>query len=308
MAKQAKAGKGRYHFLMTLLVTSWGLEYALAKDALAVIDPVTLMTFKYVIGIGAVALILAFTSGFQKLRRQDLLLVVLCSLFGEVMYFFCEYKAMDTLPVAVITIVLGFVPVLSIIVERLLFKRRPSGMLVLFMCINIAGIVLTIGGGISMPTGGKVVGYFFCLGAMASWVCYNFLTDKIASSYSAILVAFYQMVFACLMTLPYSLCHLPDPVQLTSRVILEVVYLGLASAGFGFLAYVIGIKNLGPTIASIYSNFLPVTTAIFGVLLLGQELSLLQIIGGIVVIAAGLFVIREKARLELLRLRAQTRQ
>lgn len=66
---------------------------------------------------------------------------------------------------------------------------------------------------------------------------------------------------------------------------------------------VYGMQKLGPTTSSLYSNFLPVTTAFFGVLFLGETLTFWQIAGGVVVIAAGLLVIKEKGRLDEERLK-----
>ncbi|MGI6737277.1 MAG: DMT family transporter [Anaerovoracaceae bacterium] len=308
MSNPSKQSNAKYHVMLTLLVISWGLEYSVAKDALNVINSTTMITFKYAIGAGCMAVVLLCTSGFQKIRRQDLPMFILCAIFGQVMYFFCEYRAMATIPVAVITIVLGFVPILSIIVERILYRHRSSPFLVICMFICVAGIILTIGADFSLLTGGSGIGYLFTVGALVAWVIYNFLTGHVSGKYPPVLVAFYQMGIACLLTLPYSLFHLPAAAQIDTRVVLEILYLGAVSAGFGFLVEVIGIQKLGPTTASVYSNFLPVTTAFFGVILLGQELTVLQILGGVIVIVAGLFVIREKAHLDFLRDLGQKQQ
>ena len=66
-----------------------------------------------------------------------------------------------------------------------------------------------------------------------------------------------------------------------------------------------GIRDLGPTITVMYTNFLPVTSTIFGWLLLGEKLGMVQIIGGIIVVAASCVVISEKGRLDNARARAQ---
>lgn len=293
----------KYHIMLTILVVAWGLEYAVAKDALNSINSITLITFKYTLGCSVMAVILLVTGKFRKLEKGDIPKFILCAIVGQIMYFFCEYNAMRTVPVAMITILLGFVPILSIIVERVLYKHKSSKVLIIGMLVCIGGIILAIGTDFSVFSQGKLIGYLFCLGALVAWVCYNFITNSVCSSYEPTCVAFYQMSIAAVLTLPYSVFHLPTAAAMTAPVILELIYLGVISAGIGFLIEVIGINKLGPTTAGVYSNFLPVTTAIFGVVLLGQHLTALQIIGGVIVIASGYFVIKEKARLDRIRLR-----
>ena len=79
---------------------------------------------------------------------------------------------------------------------------------------------------------------------------------------------------------------------------LVVCVIGMGSAGTGYLIYVRGVKYLGPTISSLFSNFLPVTSTFFGWLILGQSLGVMQIAGGLIVIVSACYVIIEKSRLE----------
>lgn len=72
----------------------------------------------------------------------------------------------------------------------------------------------------------------------------------------------------------------------------------MGSAGTGYLIYVRGVKYPGPTISSLFSNFLPVTSTFFGWLILGQSLGVMQIAGGLIVIVSACYVIIEKSRLQ----------
>jgi drug/metabolite transporter (DMT)-like permease len=47
-----------------------------------------------------------------------------------------------------------------------------------------------------------------------------------------------------------------------------------------------------------FSNFLPITSAFFGWVLLGEALTGMQMLGGIIVVAAACIVIREKGRID----------
>ena len=196
---------------MFALVFMWGLDYSVAKNALEVFRPLNLMFFKYLGGLVVITLIKAVAERKFTIRKKDIIFFVMCSLTGQVLYYFCEYTAMEYIPVALITIILSFVPIISILIERVFFKTELSVSII-------------------------------------AW--------------------------------------------------LVVCVIGMGSAGTGYLIYVRGVKYLGPTISSLFSNFLPVTSTFFGWLILGQSLGVMQIAGGLIVIVSACYVIIEKSRLQ----------
>lgn len=301
-----KAGQSQFHIMMTFLVIVWGLEYAVAKDALDHVDAMIILNVKYFFGALLIAAVAWKTSGFHLPEKKDIPVLIGTTILGHIIYFYCEYAAMATVPVANITIILGFLPIGTILIEKLLFHRRMSGKLLLFMLVCLVGIFLTIGADLHSVQGGSVWGYLMCLGALGAWLGYLFLTENVANKYGSIEIALYQTIIAWVLTSPAMFPHIQQLPDLPPRVMIELLYLGIVSEGLCFLAEVTGLEKLGPTISAVYSNFLPVTSALFGVILLGQNLVPLQYLGGALVIAAGFLVIREKARLDDLETNAGT--
>ncbi|MBQ9015320.1 MAG: DMT family transporter [Firmicutes bacterium] len=297
--KKLDEGKRIFHVMMIFLVIVWGLEYAVAKDALDHVDTLIILNVKYFFGALLIAAVAKKTAGFRLPDKRDVPVLIGTTILGHIIYFYCEYAAMATVPVANITIILGFLPIGSILIEKLFFHRRTNGKLILFMMVCIIGIFLTIGADFRSMRGGSGRGYLMCLGALGAWLAYLFLTEKIAYKYGSIEIALWQTVIAWLLTSPVMVPHVAELPALPPRVMMELLYLGIVSEGLCFLAEVTGLEKLGPTISAVYSNFLPVTSALFGMLLLHQDLVLLQYLGGALVIAAGFLVIREKDRLDL---------
>ncbi|KUJ84205.1 EamA/RhaT family transporter [Microbulbifer flavimaris] len=58
-----------------------------------------------------------------------------------------------------------------------------------------------------------------------------------------------------------------------------LILLGVLGAGLSFALYVIGIKQVTPTVASIVAMIEPVTAALFGVVVLGESLATTQVVG-----------------------------
>ncbi len=295
-ANQSK--KKIMYFLMVILILSWGLEYSIAKHALEALEPMTLLFFKYSTGIIILFFIKLKLEGRKFIRKKDIPMFILCALFGQVGYFYAEYKAMSFLPVSLITIVLAFVPVLSILVDWVLFKKRATKKIVVGIFISIVGIVLIIGVDFDMLAQGRLYGYVLAFSAVVLWNVYNFTTASLHEKYGSITLSFNQVLCALLMIWPYALSHLPEWESVTPSIIGGVLYLGLFSAAIGFVIQVKALYVLGPTVTAVFSNFLPVTTTFFGRILLKETILPLQMIGGAIVIAAGYFVIKERGRID----------
>ncbi len=294
-----KTNKKPAYILMTVLVMLWGFDYVVAKTGLEIFKPMSLLFCKYTIGFVTILSIKLLRGNFNVIRAKDLPVFLLCSLCGEVLYFNCEYNALSYMPASLITIVLAFVPMISIIAERVIFKRKANGRIVAGMVMCLCGVVLVIGADFGELLQGRAIGYLLALGAVFCWNVYNYITSYLGN-YDSMTLACTQMLCSLCIMAPVAIPNMPDFSQLQPTLIAGLIYLGMGSAGFGFLIMVYGLKKLGPTTSALYSDFLPVSTAVFGWVFLKESLSPLQMLGGAVVIAAGYVVIKEKGRLDSL--------
>ena len=290
--------KSTAFLLMCLLVCFWGLDYVVAKDALNILEPMNLLFLKYLVGALLVFGIKLKQDRKTIVRPKDIPFFILCSLTGEILYFFCEYTAMDYLPVSLITIILSFVPAVSIIAERIIFRRKFTWKMLMGVIICIIGVAIVIGADFRTLLHGRMTGYLLAFGAVISWNIYNFMTASLSSNYSGTTMALNQLFCTLLLVGPYALHTMPPMDTFTPAVTLEVIYLGLVNGGLGFMIMVNGLRVLGPTISAMFSNFLPVTATVFGWILLGESVGVMQLIGGAIVIASSCIVITEKGKME----------
>ena len=290
--------KSTAFLLMCVLVCAWGMDYVCAKEALSVIEPLNLLFLKYATGAVLVLAIKLKQDRKTLVKAKDIPFFILCSLSGEILYNFCEYTSMDYLPVSLITIILSFVPALSIIIERIVFKRKFTARMMVGILICIAGVAIVIGADFRILLQGRLLGYLLAFGAVFAWNAYNFLTAHLSQNYSSASMTFNQLICTLLLLAPYALHTMPPAEVYTPGVIAGIAYLGFVSAGLGFIILVRGLKVLGPTISAMFSNFLPVTATFFGWIFLGESIGILQFAGGAVVIASACMVIKEKDKME----------
>ena len=285
------------HILMVFLVMLWGFDYVVAKFGMYDLTPTCLLFARISIGAIALGIVKVIRRDKSFFAKQDIPLVIACSIFGEILYFECEFNAMSYLPVSLLTILLAFVPALSVLIERVIFKRKANKKIIIGIIGCIVGIVFVIGADFSILLEGRLIGYLIAFGAVICWNIFNFLTDALRK-YDSISLAFLQLTCAGLILLPLALCSMPALSTWPTSLWAIVLYMGIVNAAIGFVIYVFAIKVIGPTPAAIYSDFMPVSTAICGVIFLHETITPLQIVGGIIVVAAGYIVIREKGKLD----------
>jgi drug/metabolite transporter (DMT)-like permease len=124
------------------------------------------------------------------------------------------------------------------------------------------------------------------------------MTAALHEKYDTVTLMLNQMLCVWILLLPYAIFHMPDPSEVTSSLVLQIVYLAVVNSGFAFFVTARSLHIIGPTATTLYSNFLPITTTFFGWLILGETILPLQIVGGVVVIIAGYIVIKEKGQAE----------
>jgi drug/metabolite transporter (DMT)-like permease len=285
--------RGPNYGLLTLLVCFWGLEYIVAKKALADIEPLTLVFFKYAVSFIVLMPIKLIIDRRISLRRKHIIPLLVCALFGDVIYYAAEYQALSYISVAALTILLSFVPLLSILIEWGLFGKRPTPLMLAGVFVCILGIAMVIGVDFGQLRGAPA-GYALGGVAVVAWNIYNFFTAKLTDDFKTLDLTLYQVACTLLLLAPYMIAHPPALSSITPAALGGAVYLGVVSCALGFFIYVNALSVLGATPCALFSTFMPVTATFFGWVLLEETLRPLQLAGGAIVIASACVVLRQK--------------
>ena len=197
-----KSTRIKAHILMSFLVILWGFDYVVAKFGMYDLTPTGLLFSRIVIGAATLGIVKIIRRDKSFIHKRDIPLVIACAVFGEVLYFECEFNAMTYLPVSLLTILLAFVPALSVVIERVVYKRRANSKIVLGVVFCIVGIVFVIGADFSILLQGRLLGYLLAFGAVICWNLFNFITAKL-EEYDSLTLAFLQLTCAGIILAPW---------------------------------------------------------------------------------------------------------
>lgn len=185
-----------------------------------------------------------------------------------------------------------FAPVIVTVASPLLFHERLTAKQIICFVMSTLGLVLIIGTGGDEETAG-ITGILFGLGA-AVFYAVVILLNKFIKNVAGIQRTILQMLAAVVTLLPYVALSSGFNLNLldgTGWVCLMTV--GLFHTGITYCLYFSALKDLTGQEAAILSYIDPLVAVIISVLLLGEPMTLMQLIGGALILGFTLW--NEKA-------------
>lgn len=185
-----------------------------------------------------------------------------------------------------------FAPVIVTLASPLLFHERLTAKQIICFVMSTLGLVLIIGTGGGEETAG-ITGILFGLGAAVFYAAV-ILLNKFIKNVAGIQRTILQMLAAVVTLLPY--------VALSSGFNLNLLdgtgwacllTVGLFHTGITYCLYFSALKDLTGQEAAILSYIDPLVAVIISVLLLGEPMTLVQLIGGALILGFTLW--NEKA-------------
>lgn len=185
-----------------------------------------------------------------------------------------------------------FAPVIVTVASPLLFHERLTAKQIICFVMSTLGLVLIIGTGGGEETAG-ITGILFGLGAAVFYAAV-ILLNKFIKNVAGIQRTILQMLAAVVTLLPY--------VALSSGFNLKLLdgtgwacllTVGLFHTGITYCLYFSALKDLTGQETAILSYIDPLIAVIISVLLLGEPMTLMQLIGGALILGFTLW--NEKA-------------
>jgi drug/metabolite transporter (DMT)-like permease len=196
---------------------------------------------------------------------------------------------------------LGTIPIWVALLSQFFTDEKLTlykGAGVLFAFIGVAFIM--IGGEETISFESETfLGNVITLAAAFCWGIYTILSRKYLRVYSPLQ---YSAFMSLIGLISLTVIGLPFLIKLDwSGISLigfgGILYSGALSIGIAYIIWNNGVKKIGAVRTAAYQNLVPVLGLIFGLVLLGEELTVLQYIGAGSVIA-GIILARKKTKTE----------
>lgn len=214
-------------------------------------------------------------------RGRQLRHLALLGGVGYVVESLCYFSALTRISAGLTALLLYLYPALVVVLSALVLRHRPGRMAIGCVVVATVGTALTIG----PVAGGQALGVVLGLAAASSYAVYIVLSSMAATGVGPIATSAVVMA-AC--GLVYDALALATRAPLPSSAgawlaLSGVTVLGTVVAVAAFFA---ALALLGPSDTAVLSTMEPVVSVGVAALALGETLSPVQLVGGVLVVGA----------------------
>lgn len=277
------------HIALALLVAAlWGINFVAIKIGLKDFPPFLLSALRFL----AVAVPMVFFVGWPCVGWRWILSIGL--IFG-VVKFGLLFLGMDLgMPAGLSSLVLQAQALFTVVFAVLLLGERLRP-------VQLAGIALASGGllliGIERAQETSLIGLLLVVAAACAWGYANILMKQAKASNMLNLIIWVSVVPPLPMAGLSLAFEGPDRVlatlsSLSWSGILSVLYIAWASTIIGFSLWVYLLRLYSASVVAPFSLMVPIFGIAASALMLGEELSMLEIVAGVLTLAGLLFVVR----------------
>ena len=207
--------------------------------------------------------------GWSALIALGLALAVMNGLF---------YLALERLPLGVTVTI----EVLGPLVLSLVLARRASAWM--WAGVAFAGVVLLGGGGWGRL---DLLGVLFAGGAAACWAVYILAAARVGRTFAQLDGLALAMAVGALVSLPFGIADAGGALLVPANLALGAA-VALLSSAIPYALELIALRRLAASAFAILMALSPAIAALAGLVLLGQHLSLAEIVGIALVIVASM--------------------
>ncbi len=267
------------------------MSFVWTKIVFTAYGPVTTITLRLIIATAILSLFIVATGKREKIQRSDLKYFILLSFLEPFCYFIGESFGLKVVSATLASVIIATIPVVTPVFAWFVLKERLSIINVLGLFLSFFGVVVIVVAPkfqlIASPAGLLLLGF-----AVLSAVGYGLLVRKIANRYSSLTIVNLQNFIGILFFLPvFFLTEFHDFISARPGVdvIQALLALAILCSAVAFVLMTIAIREIGISRFNVFTNIIPVCTALFAWMLLGEPLHARKMIG-ITIVIAGLFL------------------
>lgn len=283
--------KGVVYLFAIAAMFFWAFSFIWTKDVYNYITPYSLVFLRLSISSALLFLIIKVIKKQEKVEKKDLKWFFLLAFVEPYCYFLGESNGMTMVSPTIASVIIASIPIFSPFMAYFFYKERISLFNFLGILISFFGLLMIIVNK-EFNLDVSVAGILLMFVAVLASLVYVVLIKKLAGKYNTFTIIKYQNLIGAIYFIPMVLFfEFDDFINLkpTFELIKLLLLLAVLASTFAFLFYIKVIREIGISRANIFTNFIPLITALFSFIVLDEKLDSLKLLG-ILVFILGIFM------------------
>ncbi len=293
-------GKGIGYSCAIGAVFIWAGNFVIARAVAEYIGPIQLNFWRWFLAFCCVFpfAISTWRENWPDVRKH-LPFIFIQGLVGVALLNTFFYQAGNTTSSINMVLFVPSAPITILLLSRFICGERIPIKRLIGLGVILSGLILLISRGKwSNLTGFNIhIGDLWSIGGVMCFGVYTFLARYRPQNLP--LSVLHTAIFAAglIISLPAFMLemHYATPTVWNTEVIISIVYSGVGCSCISYVLWTKAIDNIGPVVAGIFYYSIPLFTAFKGVLILGEAVTLIHVIGGtLMLIGIGLASMQPK--------------
>ncbi len=260
--------------------------HLVAKVAARDVDPFTLTLVRSLIAAVAISLLLLVRGRFPRIRREDWMLVVFLSFLAIPLNQFLFLFGIASTTPSNAALLYATTPILVVLFSRWFLGERLTRRKLIGVGLGFAGVAIVIlerGVDASIQ---YVHGNLIIYVAVIAWGLYTVLGKRLITQYGPIDASAITLLTGTLVFLPIGI--LPalrfDFGAIGVWTWAQILYLGVITSVVAYLLWYYALARIEAGKVALFANLQPILTTILAVVLLGQDVTVQFVLGGMLAI------------------------
>ena len=274
--------------LLVAIALIWGSSFLFMEIGLRAFEPGVITLARLALGVGALALVGKARLGIE---REDWPRVAFLGVIWMAIPLLLFPIAQQWISSSVTGMINGAMPIFTVAWATYLLRRLPGWRQLVGIGLGFAGIVLVFVPELQAGQD-EVLGALIAVVAIAFYGLAANLSVPLTQKYGSLPVVFRAQVVALLVVMPIGLVQIPASTWSWESA-LAMLPVGILGTGVAFALMAMLAGRVGGPRASIAIYFLPLVAIVLGVLVLGETVAEIALVG-VGLIMAGAWVASRK--------------
>jgi drug/metabolite transporter (DMT)-like permease len=280
--------KARSVVLLVLVMLLWGSTYVVTKTGLGELPPMLFALLRFCVASLCLLPLALLRGGISALPRpRPWGTLVLMGLTGVGLYYVLFNLALTYTNASQGSLVQSSLPVVTAAMAVLWLHEKVTRRRLLGIALAVAGVLLIVVRS-QQETGARapLLGNALMLGTVASWGVYTMLAKRTAGLDATVVVAAITIIGTAMLA-PAALIEAVlrgGAPEVSAESWLRIVYLGSVPSAGCFVLYSRALRDLDASQVGTFINLVPLVGVLSGVLVLGETVTPLAIVGGAMVL------------------------
>jgi len=279
-----------------LLLTAffWGGTFIAGRVVAGTIEPYSASFLRFFIAV----LFLVFFSWriegrLPLIKKNQIFPILLLGASGIFIYNVFFFKGLKLIEAGRAAIIIANNPIVIFILSVCFFKEKLTPITTVGVLLSVFGalIVITKGSPLEALNAKIGRGELFIFICVLSWAAFALIGKTILKGLSPLAAITYATLAGMVLLLipAYVNGLLQNVWHYPLEAWLGIFYLGFFGTVLGFVWYYEGIRTIGPTKASLFINFVPISAVVLAFIVLGEPLTT-SLLTGTIFVSLGVFL------------------